>query len=493
MKKLIIGFFLLLGVELYSQVGPSQPAIGPGGTEYVCASFDSAFYGTNLNEWCWIYEPNTPKLDTAPVIVYWHGYYGGSNYRMLGADMIQYVEHMVKKGYIVIKPVFQYGGSASFSNADGAALLKYAFGILNSGTHVRPSLDEDGNINYGMFGYSNGSKYAFNISNDYATNGIPAPKAIFTTNGNPGSNAGNIPSTTKIVLLAGADDNVVPQANVEMQYSQLTQIPCENKNLYLLSSDYHGTPGLASNHIYSLTGDGTSGWVNSMDWNAVWKFSVGIMDCAIKNVNCDYVFNDVDLVMDMGKWSDDVPINKITIIHPCNPVLVSDISVSPDSITLAIGDKHQITSTILPTNALNKNVTWRTSNTLIARVSTSGLVTAVNHGSAIITATTQDGGKKDSSIIKINSPNATHSIKAKKIIVYPNPINSANMVLNISGLSEGNFELMIFDVQGRMVYSKKQNLIVNDISVKLEDIGSGSYILNLLNNEIDYNEKLIVE
>jgi len=75
--RIIIGFFLLIGVELFSQTGPSQPANGPGGSEYLCASFDSAFYGTNLKEWCWIYEPKTPKLDTAPVIVYWHGYYGG--------------------------------------------------------------------------------------------------------------------------------------------------------------------------------------------------------------------------------------------------------------------------------------------------------------------------------------------------------------------------------------------------------------------------------
>jgi gliding motility-associated-like protein len=48
---------------------------------------------------------------------------------------------------------------------------------------------------------------------------------------------------------------------------------------------------------------------------------------------------------------------------------------------------------VAPSNATNKTVSWSSSNTAIATVSTGGLVTAVAAGTATITVTTQDGSK----------------------------------------------------------------------------------------------------
>lgn len=50
-----------------------------------------------------------------------------------------------------------------------------------------------------------------------------------------------------------------------------------------------------------------------------------------------------------------------------------------------------LTATVTPTNATNKNVTWTSSNTAVATVSNTGVVTAVADGTATITATTADG------------------------------------------------------------------------------------------------------
>ncbi len=82
-------------------------------------------------------------------------------------------------------------------------------------------------------------------------------------------------------------------------------------------------------------------------------------------------------------------------------VNVTSVSVSPTTATLNIGGTQQLTETVLPANATNKSVTWSSSNTAVATVSTSGLVTAVAVGSATITVTTQDGNYTATSVITV--------------------------------------------------------------------------------------------
>ncbi len=88
---------------------------------------------------------------------------------------------------------------------------------------------------------------------------------------------------------------------------------------------------------------------------------------------------------------------------------VSSVAVSPTSASLYAGNTQQLTATISPANATNKNVTWSSNNTAIATVNSSGLVTAVSAGTATITATTQDGNKTASATITVN-PNTNFTV-----------------------------------------------------------------------------------
>lgn len=79
-----------------------------------------------------------------------------------------------------------------------------------------------------------------------------------------------------------------------------------------------------------------------------------------------------------------------------DPIKVTSVTVSPSTATLKMdGTKTvQLSATVSPSNATNKSVTWSTSNSSVATVSSSGFVTAQAAGSATITCKANDGSGK---------------------------------------------------------------------------------------------------
>ena len=71
--------------------------------------------------------------------------------------------------------------------------------------------------------------------------------------------------------------------------------------------------------------------------------------------------------------------------------LTTSISLNTKSLNLNVGDTKTLTATIKPTDVATKNVTWSSSNTSVATVSTSGLVTAKGAGTTTIMAKAADG------------------------------------------------------------------------------------------------------
>ncbi|MBT1685934.1 alpha-amylase family glycosyl hydrolase [Dawidia soli] len=82
-------------------------------------------------------------------------------------------------------------------------------------------------------------------------------------------------------------------------------------------------------------------------------------------------------------------------------VPVASVAVSPTSASIKVGLTQQLTATVSPANATNQSVTWASSNTAVATVNSSGLVTGVSTGSATITATTVSGGKTATAAITV--------------------------------------------------------------------------------------------
>ena len=72
---------------------------------------------------------------------------------------------------------------------------------------------------------------------------------------------------------------------------------------------------------------------------------------------------------------------------------VTGISLNQSSISIIKGKTYQLSASIQPSGASNRNVTWSSSNSNIATVSSSGKVSAKAAGTATITVTTKDGSK----------------------------------------------------------------------------------------------------
>ena len=70
---------------------------------------------------------------------------------------------------------------------------------------------------------------------------------------------------------------------------------------------------------------------------------------------------------------------------------VTGVTLNRSNLSLTAGGTAWLRAAVQPDNAANKNVTWRSSDTSVATVDQNGVVTAVAPGTAVITATTQDG------------------------------------------------------------------------------------------------------
>lgn len=109
---------------------------------------------------------------------------------------------------------------------------------------------------------------------------------------------------------------------------------------------------------------------------------------------------------------------------------VKGVKLNKTAATIHAGNTEQLTATVLPSKAKNKNVTWVSDNHPVAIVSSTGLVTAGSStGTAIITATTVEGGFIANCEVTVSYTAVTHTIEFK---------NPGNFVWTAPGNITGN-------------------------------------------------------
>lgn len=87
---------------------------------------------------------------------------------------------------------------------------------------------------------------------------------------------------------------------------------------------------------------------------------------------------------------------KVTVLQP-----VTSVEISSATAEVYTGEAITLTAKALPSNANNSAITWSSSDTRIATVSSKGIVTGVKAGTVKITATSVDGALKAECVVSV--------------------------------------------------------------------------------------------
>lgn len=109
-------------------------------------------------------------------------------------------------------------------------------------------------------------------------------------------------------------------------------------------------------------------------------------------------------------------------------VKVTGVTLNSSKATLEIGKTKTLKATVKPTNATNQAVTWKTSDSKVAKVSSKGVVTAAGPGKTTITVTTKDGSFKKTCVITVKpkTPTLTLSGKTKAVTIKYKKVTGAS-------------------------------------------------------------------
>ena len=225
-----------------------------------------------------------------------------------------------------------------------------------------------------------------------------------------------------------------------------------------------------------------------------------------------------------------------TVTIEPNIVLATSIELDLDNAEMTEGSTTQLTATVLPEDATDKSVAWSTNDETVATVDGNGLVTAVAPGTAIITATTNDGSDLSASctvtvvgqaipqgdnIFVINNMEAMHgdiivipvqltnsdefmafqtdiflpegftlaTDEDDEFIVTPSSRLTADHVITTQPVSNGAVRLVCYTLTEQHISGNEGDLFY--LTVNVPEQAEGDYAINLRNSLLtntDYQE-----
>lgn len=90
---------------------------------------------------------------------------------------------------------------------------------------------------------------------------------------------------------------------------------------------------------------------------------------------------------------------KVQVYQP-----VTELRMDTKAITVKTGENQQLTATILPYDADNKNIIWSSDDSSIADVNSKGVVSGIKAGQVLIRATSEDENISDFCVVTVNQP-----------------------------------------------------------------------------------------
>ena len=151
--------------------------------------------------------------------------------------------------------------------------------------------------------------------------------------------------------------------------------------------------------------------------------------------------------------------SKATGLSAICEVTVGKVNLNKTEVAVLKGTTLTLKPTVYPTTLENKEVTWKSSNTKVATVSSSGKVTGVKTGVVTITCTSNVTGLSATCQVTVTASSGTRSLSGDD-----------DETTGIEALGEGAVEPYdVYDLSGRMVLHQVTSL---------EGLPNGVYIVN---------------
>ena len=185
-------------------------------------------------------------------------------------------------------------------------------------------------------------------------------------------------------------------------------------------SRVHETSGVIDRiYVKDAAGDEACVYINGYIWNSkTQNYHFGSAGTSVKAG---------DKVTAVGIGSIDVDeLGEVEFLHRLrvrdraeidvlpSSVEVTDVKLNKSTLSVYVGKTSQLSATILPSDATDKNVTWTTSDKSVATVTSSGLVKGVKAGKATIKATTSNG-KSAACVVTVKKHTVTLKSKTATI------------------------------------------------------------------------------
>jgi uncharacterized protein YjdB len=127
---------------------------------------------------------------------------------------------------------------------------------------------------------------------------------------------------------------------------------------------------------------------------------------------------------------------------------VTGVAIVEKDFELKIGEKKQLTASVTPSNATNKNVKWSSDNSDVAEVSPSGEVTAKSAGKAVMTVATVSGSKTASVTVTVKPVLSEMTVEASTIttssaLTSVQVENSRNLSIDNVLFDDGSYKISL--------------------------------------------------
>lgn len=227
---------------------PTQPKTGPGASLDATGEVAKRALG-KPGDVSYVYHMASAPEKARSVVVVLHAW-GASNPIVYGA----WIEHLARRGHLVLFPGFQDVGSTKPSEATekAAALIKSALAELASDPQAKPDAAQ---VYY--LGHSAGSGVAVNLAARAKELGLEPPKLVFatmpggiakdeTSKGIQLADLAQIDASTNLVTMTG-DQNAIAADRVSRRILKEASAIQPARKLFMRSgSDDHGFPQLTA-------------------------------------------------------------------------------------------------------------------------------------------------------------------------------------------------------------------------------------------------------